>query len=208
MKTNKKNNEWAIRKSPETKFKNKVWYEAYDHLFPIRRQFYSNTVFKYNPQSVLEVGCCGGANIAFFPKDKKIKIIGIDINSDAIKYAKATKPGPTYYHHDIIEPFNFLKSKKIDIVCSMGVLIHISPNDIDTVLTNMFNVCSKGLVLMETFGTEKYISKDVYPQFIHNIPERIKQIDSNVEIKVSKLEKEIDDVGAAASSLCLIEVIK
>jgi 2-polyprenyl-3-methyl-5-hydroxy-6-metoxy-1,4-benzoquinol methylase len=207
MKSNKETNEWATRKSPEAKFKNKVWYEGYDDLFPLRRQFYSDAVFKYNPKSVLEVGCCGGANIAFFPKDKKTKIIGIDINSDAIKYAESTKPGPKYYHHDIIEPFSFLKSK-VDIVCSMGVLIHIRPNTIDTVLTNMLNTCSKGLVLIETFGSEKSMTGSAYPQFIHNIPERIKNIDSSVEIKISKLEGEIDDVGATASSLCLIEIMK
>jgi 2-polyprenyl-3-methyl-5-hydroxy-6-metoxy-1,4-benzoquinol methylase len=205
-KSNKETNSWAIRKSPEAKLKNKAWYEYYDEIFPIRRQFYSDTIFKYNPKSILEVGCTGGANIAYFLKNKETKIIGVDINSNAIEYAKKTKPGPKYHHHDAIEPFSFLKSK-VDIVCSMGVLIHIHPNVLNDVLTNMLDACSKGLILMETSGVDKAF-KGLYPQFIHNIPERIKKIDSSVEIKVSKLEGEVNDPGAIESSICLIEVIR
>lgn len=200
------NNEWGIRKGNEAKFGNKPWFVGYDELFPLRRQFFSSTIYKYNPKSVLEVGCTGGANIAFFPKSELSNVIGIDINKDALEYAKETKPGPAYFHHDITESFNFLTSK-VDIVCSMGVLIHIHPDHIDKVLKHMVDASNKGLVLLETVGTETCLSMGTYPQWVHDIPTRLNVIDSNLKITVTPLLGELNDFGALASHIILIEAV-
>ena len=198
------NNEWSVRNGNEGKFNNEPWWVGYDKLFPLRREYFSSNIFKYNPKSVLEVGCTGGANIAFFPKNNLNNVIGIDINKDALAYATQTKSGPKYYHHDITDPFTFLDSK-VDIVCSMGVLIHIRSTDIDNVLKHMVNASKKGLVLIETSGENKSIGGGSYPQWIHDIPTKLINIDNNLKITVTPLTEEINDIGASASKLTLIE---
>lgn len=202
------NNEWSLRKGNESKVGvSGPWWVIYDRVFSNRRKFYSDSIFKYNPTSVLELGCTGGANIQYFPKEKLNIITAVDINKYALEYAKQTKPGPKYHHHDITSDFNFIDSN-VDIVCSMGVLIHIRPDHIDQVLKSMIDVCNVGLVLMETADYDRQLVNGTYPQWIHNIPEKIKNLSKDFKITVTELPADINDEGAQASYIKLIEAIR
>jgi len=205
------NNEsiWVNRGVTFTPPKDKVgWWESYDNTAIPRRKFFVESIFKHSPGSVLELGCCGGCNIQHFPAEKLQNTIGIDINSGAIKYAKNKNLAATFINGDITMPFDFLSSN-VDIVCSMGVLIHMPKNKIDNVLKNMLDVCNIGLVLIETAGKEQTLNPDPFKeQYIYDIPRRIKSINSNVDISVNDLIEQHNDFGASASRLRLIEIIK
>lgn len=184
------------------------WWVRYDRSAIPRRKYFTSSIFKHNPQSVLELGCCGGCNVMHFPMDTKT--IGLDLNPLAIKYAKETKPWATFLEKDITLPFDFLE-EPVDIICSMGVLIHIPTEYINSTLTNMLNSCRLGFVLMETVGPEKLINDRGTPEgplfeMWYDIPKRVsEQAEANghkVSVKVTKPPYKTKE------NLHLIEVLK
>ena len=180
------------------------WWVRYDRTAIPRRKYFASSIFEHDPESVLELGCCGGCNVMHFPKDKKT--IGVDINSPAIDYAKKTKPWASFLERDITLSFDFLE-EPVDIICSMGVLIHIPTEHINNLLTNMLNSCRLGLVLIETVGPEKIIQqtpRDILFEACYDIPKRVKEIarDQKISVTVTKPPHETKE------KLQLIEVFK
>ena len=192
------------------------WWQVYDRLNIPRRKYYASSIFKHNPNSVMELGCCGGCNIMHFPMDKKI--IGLDLNPLAIEYGKETKPWATFLERDITLPFDFLK-EPVDIICSMGVLMHITTDRIDKLLTNMLNCCKLGLVLMETTGLDManqkkgtrghelgFSTNTTFGSFFeawHDIPKRVRALTgSRLSVKVT------DTPYESYEKMQLIEIFK
>tara|TARA_Y100000310_G_scaffold335063_1_gene416216 strand:- start:564 stop:1235 length:672 start_codon:yes stop_codon:yes gene_type:complete len=187
------------------------WWEIYDKSAIDRRHWFVNEILKFEPESILELGCCGGCNIQLFPEDKlkDINIIGVDCNSGAIQYAKEKNLPVHFIEADITKPFDFLPVSSVDIVCSMGVLIHMREKEIDFVLANMLEVANVGLVLAETAGPEKTFSGNQYnPRHVYDLPTRIRAISSDVEITVTPLPKKVNTKSAKASEIQLITVLK
>ena len=188
------------------------WWVTYDLLMIPRRKLYVEKIIGYKPETVLELGCCGGANVNHFPKDLMKNITAVDFNQGAIKFAKSKKLGCNFLHGDITEPWNKIdiQDKKFDIVCSMGVLIHIPINNIDFVLKNMIDSCSKGIVLIEGGIEEIQISKsDWKPQRVYNLPERINKISNNgFNFKISGLPDSMKNEDTRLAKLKIIEAIR
>jgi len=182
---------WATRTGGKSKENpNMQWYELYDISAQARQQYFINKILDFKPESILELGCCGGCNIQHLEEHKDtIDIIGVDINSAAIEYAKKTKPGYTFIQGDIMQPFDFLDfGKKVDVVCSMAVLIHIRPNAINDLLFRMLESSKKGLVLFEGHNkSEQDIASGAHYQTTYDLAKRIKDVSPTpVEITVKK----------------------
>jgi pseudaminic acid biosynthesis-associated methylase len=85
---------------------------------------------------VLEVGCGSGANIGILAKVGIHNVTGVDIQPEAIKRAQEIG-------WDVVEgdakslPF---KDGAFDMVFTSGVLIHIPPVDLETVMDEMLRV--------------------------------------------------------------------
>ena len=188
-----KNSIWARRgistNLPKDKRWEKPWWVVYEESAIPRRKLYVEKIMNHRPESVLELGCAGGCNINFFPEDIMKNITGVDINEAAIKFAKDKNLGCEFLSGDITKKWDTfgIKDQKFDIVCSMGTLIHISPKNIDFVLKNMINSCSKGIILIEGSWPrdegvdvhnpyETQVAGKPTPQYIYNIPEKINRL--------------------------------
>ena len=188
------------------------WWVSYDFLVIPRRKLYVEKIISHKPETVLELGCCGGANVNHFPKDLMKNITAVDFNQGAIEFAKSKKLGCNFLHGDITEDWNKIgiQNKKYDIVCSMGVLIHIPIDDIDFVLKNMIDSCSKGIVLIEGGTEEVKISNSSWmPQHVYNLPERINKIsNSGFNFTISDLPGHMKNEDTTLSRLKIIEALK
>jgi len=55
----------------------------------LRRKWLAKIILFYHPKSILEIGCNEGANLReIYKLNPKIKLTGIDINLNAVNYAK------------------------------------------------------------------------------------------------------------------------
>ena len=99
--------------------------------------------------SILELGCNNGRNLEALRKiDVKFELKGYEINEIAIKEAQKKK-------FDVSKKSissNLQNSKSYDLVFTKGVLIHIPPNKLDRVYTNMYNLSKKYLLVAEYFN--------------------------------------------------------
>ena len=83
-----------------------------------------------NPKTVLDIGC-GDGEIMRIIGDKKWKITGVDIYSDSLKQAKATRMYNELIKGDLIKVCNQLvkKKSKYDLVFCSQVIEHITKKD-------------------------------------------------------------------------------
>ena len=90
-----------------------------------RRAWFTRIIALHKPTSVLELGCNVGTNLRCIQiLDPNIKLAGIDINPEAIAYAKSVLPQAKIELGSIYDAGSIFK-EKYDLVFSMGVLIHI-----------------------------------------------------------------------------------
>lgn len=89
---------------------------------------------------ILEVGCNTGMQLSGLQRNGFTNIYGIELQSYAVEKAKEyTK------NINIIQGSGFdipYKDNYFDIVCTNGVLIHISPDDLPKIMDEMYR-CSK-----------------------------------------------------------------
>jgi pseudaminic acid biosynthesis-associated methylase len=91
--------------------------------------------------SILEVGANVGTQLQFLHGLGFSKLLGIDVNRHAIEQAKHIHP-----HVDVIEASGFdlpFKDASFDLVYTSGVLIHISPKDIQDIQREMYRVSKR-----------------------------------------------------------------
>lgn len=104
---------------------------------------------------ILEVGCNVGQQLGCLQRMEFNNLHGIEIQDYAVEKAKSTTKGI-----NIIQGSGFdlpYKDGWFDLVCTNGVLIHISPNDYDLIMSEMYRVSSKYIMGYE------YYAEDVTP---------------------------------------------
>jgi pseudaminic acid biosynthesis-associated methylase len=104
---------------------------------------------------ILEVGSNVGYQLASLQRFGFSKLFGIEIQRDCVDESKKLWKGI-----DIIQASGFdipYKDNYFDLVFTNNVLIHISPNDIDNVISEMYRVSSKYIYGFEYFS-ENYES--------------------------------------------------
>lgn len=123
--------------------------ETLDH--PHRAQIVE-AVAAFRPDSVLEIGCASGANLACLRQSlPHARLHGLDINADAIRvgrehFAHDSGIELTIGHADQLAAF---PDHSQDVVLSDAVLMLVAPDRIHRVLAEMIRVARKGLVLNE-----------------------------------------------------------
>ena len=106
-----------MRKNAEFNLKNgvKAWHEMLNKTSEIN--------------TILECGCNTGRNIDFLQNiDSSFDISAIDVNSKALEFVQ-NKFGIKNIFNGRIEDSNF-DDKTFDLVFTMGVLIHIDPEEL------------------------------------------------------------------------------
>ena len=101
--------------------------------------------YLHNVETIMELGCNAGFALKAFKKlFPDSKVWGYEINATAVQ--TANKNGIRAIQWDIREPI----AQIADLVFTRGVLIHISPDDLDRVYENLHN-CSKKYILIAEY---------------------------------------------------------
>lgn len=99
---------------------------------------------------ILEVGCNCGLQIDCLQQMGFKDLYGVDIQSYAIKRAKAAFPGLNILNASGFDlPF---KDNFFDVVCTNGVLIHIAPNDLPIIMNEIYRTSKKYIWGFEYFS--------------------------------------------------------
>jgi SAM-dependent methyltransferase len=123
--------------------------ETIDH--PHRAQIVE-AVAAFQPDSVLEIGCASGANLARLRQSlPHARLCGLDINAEAVRV------GREHFAHDSAIELSVGHADQLaafadhsqDVVLSDAVLMFVAPDRIHRVLAEMIRVARKGLVLNE-----------------------------------------------------------
>lgn len=140
---NKQENLWSGNFGDSYTERNKYTPEKHD--FHVRQLFWADFIEEYqlHEKPVLEVGCGDGKNLHCFNNG-----YGIDINARALTY---NYPGWSVYGKATDIPF---KDNYFDLCFTCGLLIHIPPDDLLTVMGEMVR-CSRKYVMFMEYYAEK-----------------------------------------------------
>lgn len=114
-----------------------IWIDVVSELDP-----------SYHIYSILEVGCNRGHNLKALEDFLRINyspVVGIDVNEYAL--SKARRSGCTVQQGNILNlPF---AANSFDLVFTMGVLIHISPDNLPQAVKEMYRVSRRFILAIE-----------------------------------------------------------
>lgn len=133
------------------------WARGYLETFghPHRAQIVE-AVASFQPETVLEIGCASGANLARLRQSlPHARLYGLDINAEAVRVGRehfAHERGIDLFvgHADQLAAF---PDHSQDVVLSDAVLMFVAPDRVQHVLAEMIRVARKGLVLNEYHAT-------------------------------------------------------
>lgn len=101
---------------------------------------------------ILEVGCNTGLQLNGFQRMGFKNIYGVELQPYAVEQAKLNTKNINIICGSGFElPF---KDNYFDVVCTNGVLIHISPKELETIMAEMYRCSNKYI-----FGFEYYAEK-------------------------------------------------
>jgi pseudaminic acid biosynthesis-associated methylase len=104
---------------------------------------------KIKPKSIIEFGCNRGMNIcALKSLLPNTSITGIDINKTAIEEISKID-NVNAIHSSILD---YTPSQKYDLSFTKGVLIHINPEELDTVYNALYESSNKYILVAEYYN--------------------------------------------------------
>ena len=146
---------WAKRtKGKDWNYRNDGLFAGYwTSIKHPHRQLLVESMAKYRPDSILEVGCSCAPNLYLLAKRfQEAEIWGVDINRQAVEYGQimfgqggienvwlATRKADELLFAD----------KTFDVVLTDATLIYIGRDKIIPVIERILNIAKKGLVLVE-----------------------------------------------------------
>jgi pseudaminic acid biosynthesis-associated methylase len=98
---------------------------------------------------ILELGCNVGINFEILKKMGFSNLTGVEINTEAISIAKHNHPNLNFINSSI-EEFN--SNQKYDLVYTAGVLIHINPNSLNSIISKIVSLSKKYIFGFEYFS--------------------------------------------------------
>lgn len=112
-----------------------------------RIPFWRNILSITQARSVLDVGCNVGWNLmAIRDIDRTVVTMGVDVNADAVGEARTNEL-------DVMklpakEAGGFFR-ERYDLVCTSGVLIHVSPADLPATMQSIINASRRWVLAVE-----------------------------------------------------------
>jgi len=154
------NPNYEARKYWFPRFNSYPWMEMHNEEYWKKRDKYDsnpndlhrgellNKIKELKPESVLEVGCGSGSNLALIQKKlPNVKISGIDINKTAI--ANAVKHlGNIQLVVGNADSLPF-KDNSFDVVITDATLLYISPEKIEKVRDELLRVAKRAIIMVE-----------------------------------------------------------
>jgi len=135
------------------------WFESYFNIEHPHRKLIMEKIKQAGPiESVFEIGCAAGANLALAHRLFQVKVGGVDINKDAIDTVQKMFP----YHRDRFEVRSgedlFLSDRSISIMLTDMTLIYLGPFKIGKILEEIKRVTRERIILVE-FHHESVIAR-------------------------------------------------
>ena len=129
--------------------------DLYIETFGVSRtQLNSEFLDNLELNRILEVGCNMGIQLNILKKMGYLDLWGIELQDYAVEVARNRTSGLNIVKGTAFDiPF---KNGFFDLVFTSGVLIHISPDDIDKVLDEMYRCTNKYIWGFEYFNPEGY----------------------------------------------------
>jgi pseudaminic acid biosynthesis-associated methylase len=105
------------------------------------------------PESVLEIGCNVGGNLQWIAqKVSPNRIAGVDVNAKALRLLEERVPGVRAMHGPARDlP---VADRSVDLVFTMGVLIHQPEETLAKVMSEMVRVSKRWVFCAEYYDTE------------------------------------------------------
>jgi len=124
-----------------------------------RREFWRAILGRLEATTALEVGCNIGGNVRWVAEVLGAgSVTGIDINEKALAELRRRLPGVTAVHGRARElPF---ADRSFDFAYTVGVLIHQSPEDLPTVMSEIVR-CSDRFVMCAEYPAEEEPEEEV-----------------------------------------------
>lgn len=156
--------EWATRHLREVERRRDDWI---DNCWSLQkshshRSFLIEAISKFNPTSVLEIGCNYGPNLRLLNESiPGIEMYGVDINPLAIQKGNEWLLQNEISNIKLLEgkadELGQFQDKSFDVVFTDAVLIYIGPDKIETVIKDLIRITRKALILVEwyNFGSDQ-----------------------------------------------------
>lgn len=119
------------------------------------RSYLVDRISSYEPiNNILEVGCASGPNLYLLAKKyPNAKIVGVDINAEAIEYGNTCFKKNGIPNVQLIcrkaDELDVFSERSFDIVFTNALLFAIGPDKIHQVVKGLLNITRRELILME-----------------------------------------------------------
>lgn len=123
----------------------------------LRSIWFCEQLKQFKFESIFEVGFFSGRNLKYILEafvDSKVG--GIEINPKAVKYAKEKLHNTNLLELDLHNLDSI--TDRYDIIFTSGVLIHIPPKDLKSVIEKMIKKSNKYLMHIEELGPSELIA--------------------------------------------------
>ena len=155
-------------------------------------------IFKYSPQSILEVGCCCGPNLNLLAKMlPNTSIRGIDINPQAVKKGNKWLAQEKKSNVELIlgkaDDLQQFQNKNFDVVFTDAVLMYVGPDKIKKVINELLRVSRKALVLLEWQdfnATYNPLGKNIH-HWVRDYKTLLQEIAPEAHVIISKLPDDL-----------------
>jgi len=125
------------------------------------RKLVFDRVKKFNPESILEAGCCWGGNLVWMVEEyPNVKLWGCDTVEDFIKKAKGLFPQIKFEVADIRNmPY---PDKSMDVTIADMVLYFFDANSLEEAISELKRVTKKAIIIsdMDKDKFKRYIPQD------------------------------------------------
>ncbi len=117
-------------------------------------------------ESLMELGCNAGPNLALvrraFPA---VSLTGIDINEDALRFCRQAFAdeglGSVDLREQSLYELDNFAPDSADIVLTSGVLIHIPPQQVRTVVASALRIARKAVIMVELHAFVPELESDL-----------------------------------------------
>jgi ubiquinone/menaquinone biosynthesis C-methylase UbiE len=171
-----------------------------------------NTIKKYHPSSILEIGCNCGPNLFLLAKIfPDARIMGIDINMDAVvqgnQYLAEQGIKNVTLQVGMADDLKLFENNEFDVVFTDAVMIYIGPDKIMNVINEIVRVARKASLLHEWHNEQSDFLGWFCGHWVRNYS-LINGLFPQLKVSTTKLPKEIWNDAKWQRFGYIIEVIK
>jgi YrbI family 3-deoxy-D-manno-octulosonate 8-phosphate phosphatase len=154
---------WRTAAARTPKYIEQYWGHADDGTLPTRHRRRSEWLAARpefaEARSVMELGCAAGRNLYVIQQRyPAVAVSGVDINADAIAFARSRVRGELIVG-DLYETGQLLAGREVDLIFTMGVLIHIHPRALPDLIRDLARHAKRWLLFCEQVSYDDEVVK-------------------------------------------------